>query len=134
MADVIALSTAASDICRFQKSKSVSTVDNDGNRVFVLQVQRKSFLKDLWIQVQTGFTAASTGTVTVGIKTPDLDSVNYFMTDAEVASEVTGFKACIAANRGYYFEKGGTITVSLAKGTSVADVVCRVFADLSPIF
>lgn len=131
MGDKVSYSHAASDINRFVKSKFVSTVDNDGNRVFVLQVPRKGFVKTVKIEVKTGFTAASTGTVTVGIKTPDVDTPAYFMDDTVVASEVTGMKS---SDKCIYCEKGGSITISLAKGTSAADVSCRIFADISTIY
>jgi hypothetical protein len=134
MADVNAISHAASDVSRFLKSKTLSTFDNDGNRVTVFIIQRKTFVADVFAQVQVGYTAASTGTVLVGIKTPDIDVVDFFMAEAAVASEVLGMKPAPLASKAYYFEKGGSITVSLAKGDSAADVKVRIFADTKAIY
>jgi len=134
MADVNAISHAASDVCRFLKSKTLSTFDNEGNRVTVFIIQRKTFVADIFAQVLTGYTAASTGAVTIGIKTPDIDVVDFFMANATVLPLVAGMKSAPLASKSYYFEKGGSITVSLAKGNSVADVKVRIFADTKAIY
>ena len=134
MADVVKISHAASDISRFLKSKSVSTAVDGGNRVTVLSVPRKTFVSDLFFEVQTALTAGSTGSVSVGLIHDTTDDVNYFMGSAEVVPEVVGFKAVPEGSRGFYFEKGGTITISLDKGNSAADFIGRIFVDSSVIY
>lgn len=134
MADKQLYSLAASEFGRMLKSKVVTTADNDGNVVAVLRIPRKTLIKDVSVQVLQGFTAASTGTVKIGFKSPDLTDDDLFFTDAEVASEVVGHKSCIAANRQLYCEKAGDIIITLAKGTSAADVKVRVFVDTTAIY
>lgn len=134
MADVIKYSNAVSDVSRFSKSRTIGTAADGGNRVFVLQVPRKGFVKAVFLEIIQAFTGGSSGTVKVGYKDPDGEDVDFFMTDTEAASEVLGMKTPPEGMQARYFEKGGSITVSLAKGDSAADVKCRVFTDISTIY
>lgn len=124
--------TAYSDLARFFKCKqSVSSSLGDVG-VAVIQVPRKSFVKAVYLEVLTAYTAASTGSVTVGYEAPDkAANATFFMDNTAAAPLTVGMKT---AAKGVYFEKGGVISVTFAKGDSAANVVVRAFADISTIY
>lgn len=123
--------TAFSDLCRFIKGKSVGSALGDIT-VAVIQIPRKTFVKAVHFEVTTVYTAGSTGSVIIGYEAPDkAASTNYFMANTVSLPLVAGMKTVA---KGVYFEKGGMITVTFAKGDSAAHVVGRVFADTCTVF
>lgn len=125
------LSNIWSEFVKFVKGAFISSTLGDVT-VAVIQVPRKGFVKHVHLEVSTVYTAASTGSVLIGYEAPDKAAVtNYFMANTDSLPLVAGFKT---SGKVMYFEKGGTITVTFAKGTSVADVVGRVFADITTIY
>jgi len=134
MADVVSYSHAASDTVRTLKSKYVSTSDNDGNRIFALLLPRKCLATQFWVDIKTAYTAASTGSILVGYVDPDGNDADAFIDNTDAAPTALGLKKAPVAKPGRYFEKGGSITISLAKGDSAADISARIFVDTRVIY
>jgi hypothetical protein len=134
MADVVEYSHAASDMVRTMKSKFVSTSNNGGNRVFVLLLPRKCLVTQVWLDVKTAYTGASTGSILVGYVDPDGNDADFFIDNTDAAPTALGLKKAPVSKGGRYFEKGGSITISLAKGDSAADISARIFADTRVIY
>lgn len=135
MGDVYKYSHAASDFCRLLKSRILGTAADDGNRVFAIPIARRTFVTGVFCLVTGAGTTASSAAVTVGLHTIDdsgnaIDTTDYFMLNTDTLPLVLGMKSGQSiAKQAYYFKNGGSITVSFAKGTSVADVLVQIFAD-----
>jgi hypothetical protein len=124
------ISTAAADNIRIMKGKYVTSADGDGDYI-AFELPKYCYLSHVSVDIKTAYTAASTGTITVGIKEPGIAiSPARVADDTVILSEVTGVKGI---STGIYLEKGGVLTVGILKGNSAADAVVRLFAVFSVI-
>lgn len=124
------VSNAAADNFRLLKGKFITSADGDGDYI-AFDVPKKAFIHYLAVDIKTPYSAASTGTLTVGIKEPGVAiNANQLAAEAAIASEVAGTKVLSV---GCYLENGGVITLGIIKGDSAADIVARLFVKLSVI-
>jgi hypothetical protein len=123
------ISTDVSDNYRFCKGKYVTSADGDADYI-AFEIPKKAYVYEVFIDIKTAYTAASTGTLTVGYKEPGQAIVAAWVPDTLTLSEVTGVKPTEVSR---YFENGGIITLGVVKGTSVADAVARLFVVYSVI-
>lgn len=127
---VTKLSNAAADNIRTMVSKYVTSADGD-NDYAVFEMPRGAYIIKASLDVKTVYTAASTGSVTVGVKENGAAIAASALADNAVSLPlVAGSKAI---NKPYYFANGGLVTVTIAKGNSAADVVARLFVVYSVI-
>jgi len=118
------ISNDSSDVYRMMKGKYITSADGDGDYI-AFEIPKKAFVYEFFIDVKTAYTAASTGTLTVGYKEPgQAISAAGLAADTVVLSEVTGVKSVGIAR---YFESGAIITLGVIKGDSAANAVARLF-------
>lgn len=124
---------AGGEAMRWAKSRYVTSADGD-NSYLVVPLPKKSLVTRILLDTKTGFTAASTGTVSIGFTgNGEAQDDVYFKAAALVTA--TGIIEAVATHNGckYFETSGGAITVALAKGTSVADYEGRVFVEYTVI-
>lgn len=133
--------TAIGEASRFAKSKKLGTalsaaIAAGTDSVMALQVPRKAFVKDMWLEVITGYTALSTGTITIG-KTGDAttDDADHFTDTDDIDCTSVGLHRVPIASSGHYFESGpGGITLTFNKGDSAADCEVRLFVEYDMVW
>jgi len=124
------MSTTAADNFRLMKGKFVTSADGDGDYI-AFEIPRKALITRLMLDIKTAFTAASTGTLTIGVKEPATAiSAAQLAADTVTLSEVVGLKVI---NSSAYLENGGVITIGVTKGDSAADAVARLFVEYTVI-
>lgn len=135
MADYYA--QAASDNFRLARSRFVATPDDGTHNL--IRMPRFAFLIDVFFQLITPYTAASSGLITLGLAgngaVADVDAV---LIDIYIGSETAGMSrmsgGSTAAAEGYWFkDASGSITLTTILGNSADTITCQAFALYSII-
>ena len=126
------LTQASSDNFRFARSKVIIS-PADGTYP-VIRMPKFAFLIDLFFQLVTPYTAASSGTITLGLigggETADPDA---FLEDVYIGSETAGWSrmsgGSAAQAEGFWFnEASGLVSLTVAVGDSAATIKCQAIA------
>ena len=118
------ISNAAADNTRLIRGKYITSADGDGDYI-AFEIPRFAFISLVAIDIKTVYTAASTGSVTIGIKEPGIAiNATQLGANTDTLPLVAGIKQLV---KSAYLTNGGVVTVGITKGTSAADVVCRAF-------
>ena len=130
-------SHAAADNVRLAKSKLIlDPADGTHN---IIRLPRFAFVMDVFFQLITPYTAASSGLITLGLvgngEVADADAI---LADTYIGSETAGLSrmsgGTAAAAEGYWFNTAsGAITITTTAGDSVATISCQAFAFYSVI-
>jgi hypothetical protein len=129
------VNNSASDNTRLIKGKYImsaggaaATLDGD---YIICDLPKRALITALILDVATGMTAATTGTVTLGYKEPGLAiSVAGLASSATLTPTATG---CKVPNASKYFDNGGVVTLSVTNGDSVAAFKGRVFVEYAVV-
>jgi hypothetical protein len=123
---------AGGEALRWAKSRYVTTADGD-NTYLVIPVPKKALVTRVLLDTKTGLTAA--GTVAVGFTgNGESQSNTYFKAAALVST--AGITECVATGAGnkYFETAGGSITITLAKSTSVTDFEGRLLIEYTVLY
>lgn len=141
MALINKATTAIGEASRFAKSKKIGTaisaaVAAGTDAVLALNVPRKGFIKDIWVEVITAYTALSTGNMQLGVTGDKTTDQPYaFLDTDDLDLTTTGMKRVPVEHSSYYFEDGpGGIIATFDKNDSAADVEVRIFVEYDMVW
>ncbi len=123
---------ASSDNIRLAKSRYILAPDDGTHNV--IRMPRFAFLIDVFFQLITPYSGASSGLITLGLigngAVADPDAV---LVDVYIGSETAGMSrmsgGSAVAAEGYWFDDAsGVVTLTSTLGNSSATIACQVFA------
>ena len=132
------LSHAFTDQAYFTKSKRF--LNPASETYYTLRLPSHSFVKDVFVQIDTAYEAMSTGAILIGfIGNGESADTDAFMNNAGTDPLNTGMKRASVGGAdwalGKYFNtSGGGITVTTDIGDSATDVDFTIFVDYAIVW
>lgn len=124
------LNPKVADNIRVVVSPYVLGASGDADYI-VAELPKNALLTDVVVDIKTAYTAASTGTLTVGFKEPgQAISAAGIAADGVTLSEAVGVKPVTFTK---HFPNGAIITLGLIKGDSAANIVVRAMLKYSVV-